>query len=502
MKSQYKLGAILSYLAVIFNTIAGLIYTPWMISCIGSDDYGLYTLALSVVNFFLLDFGLSDSVSRFLSKYYAEKRGEAVGIFLGIVYKTYIAITCIIAVFLLVLFFNIDSIYTGLTYDQLPIFKTLFVIVAFYSIFSFPFSPLNGILTANEQFVVLNLCNLLQKVITVALIVAALLLGWGVVALVTVNAAVSIVTTIVKLILVRIKTQARADLLHWNSKLAREVVSFSVWIMVVQICHRFIFSIMPSIIAITADTSEVALFGLASSLESYVYTVANALNGMFMPKVSRAVAGIGEELQTLMVRFGRIQLYVIGFIIICFFGIGHRFIVCWMGNGYESLWLGTLFLIVPSLVELPQLVGVTAITATGKVRARAFVYLLMALINVVLGYILTKPLGALGGCLSICIAYVIRTIGQNIIFKKSLRINISRFFINTFGSWLGPAFATLVATILLDKFIPNSGWSGLLITGGLSALIYVILCWLFSMNDYERKLVSSFALNKNRGDLR
>lgn len=184
MKSQYKLGAVLSYSAVIFNTIAGLIYTPWMISCIGSDDYGLYTLALSVVNFFLLDFGLSDSVSRFLSKYYAEKKEEAVGIFLGIVYKTYIAITCIIAIALLVLFFNIDSIYSGLTYEQLPIFKTLFVIVAFYSIFSFPFSPLNGILTANEQFVVLNLCNLLQKVITVALIVAALLLGWGVVALV------------------------------------------------------------------------------------------------------------------------------------------------------------------------------------------------------------------------------------------------------------------------------------------------------------------------------
>lgn len=52
MKSQYKTGAILSYSSVVFNTVAGLIYTPWMISCIGADDYGLYTLALSVVNFF------------------------------------------------------------------------------------------------------------------------------------------------------------------------------------------------------------------------------------------------------------------------------------------------------------------------------------------------------------------------------------------------------------------------------------------------------------------
>ena len=83
MKSQYKTGAILSYSSVVFNTVAGLIYTPWMISCIGADDYDLYTLALSVVNFFLLDFGLGDSVSRFLSKYYAEENYSAVAEFWG-----------------------------------------------------------------------------------------------------------------------------------------------------------------------------------------------------------------------------------------------------------------------------------------------------------------------------------------------------------------------------------------------------------------------------------
>lgn len=177
--NQYKAGAVLSYGAVAFNTVAGLIYTPWMISCIGADDYGLYTLALSVVNFFLLDFGLGDSVSRFLSKYYAEGKEDAVGMFLGIVYKTYIAITCLIAVALVVVFFNIDGLYSGLTPEQMPVFKTLFVIVAFYSIFSFPFAPLNGILTANERFVALNACNLIQKVLTVLLIVVTLLMGWG-----------------------------------------------------------------------------------------------------------------------------------------------------------------------------------------------------------------------------------------------------------------------------------------------------------------------------------
>ncbi len=44
----------MSYTAVFVNIIAGLVYTPWMISQIGQADYGLYALALSVIVFLLL----------------------------------------------------------------------------------------------------------------------------------------------------------------------------------------------------------------------------------------------------------------------------------------------------------------------------------------------------------------------------------------------------------------------------------------------------------------
>ena len=126
MKSQYKTGAILSYSSVVFNTVAGLIYTPWMISCIGADDYGLYTLALSVVNFFLLDFGLGDSVSRFLSKYYAEENYSAVAEFLGVVYKTYLAITLLIAAALAFVFLILRDCIRGLPLSRCQCLKLCF----------------------------------------------------------------------------------------------------------------------------------------------------------------------------------------------------------------------------------------------------------------------------------------------------------------------------------------------------------------------------------------
>ena len=64
---QIKIGAIISYFSIIFNILVGFIYTPWLVREIGKSDYGLYTLAMSVITFFLMDFGISGTISRFIS---------------------------------------------------------------------------------------------------------------------------------------------------------------------------------------------------------------------------------------------------------------------------------------------------------------------------------------------------------------------------------------------------------------------------------------------------
>ena len=57
-KSQIKFGAILSYVSIAVNIIAGLLYTPWMVNQIGGDDYGLFTIVNSLITLFMVDFGL------------------------------------------------------------------------------------------------------------------------------------------------------------------------------------------------------------------------------------------------------------------------------------------------------------------------------------------------------------------------------------------------------------------------------------------------------------
>lgn len=491
--SQIKAASAISYATVAFNMIAGLLYTPWMVSCIGSNDYALYSLALSIINFFVMDFGLSDSVTRFLSKYYAEGNEGLVPVFLGVVYKAFFVLDLVVFVVLGLLFFNLDSLYANLGSESLEVFRGLFVVVGFYTLVSFPFTTLAGILRANERFVALYSSNLAERVLNVALIVVFLATGSGVYGLVLVNAFTSLLFVAIRYVLVRRLTDARVRFSVRNGRMLKEVFGFSIWVTISQICQRLIFSIMPSILAFVSTSWDVALFGLASSIEGYVYSIATALNGMFMPRVSRALAGhAGLSLQEMMSRYGRIQLSVVGLVIIGFIGLGDSFVECWMGEGYSMLWPCASLLILPQIIELPQLVAHTATIAANEVRSKAMVYIAMAATNCVLGMMFSAQFGAVGACLSICVSYFLRTFGLNVIYERRLGIDLGRFFSEAYSHWVIPAAITLIISLVISRWLPLMGWAGLLVKVGIVTGLYVGLLQFSFFNSYEKELFRSF----------
>jgi O-antigen/teichoic acid export membrane protein len=69
-----------------------------MIHSIGRENFGLYTLAMSVITLFVFDFGLSSAVTRFISKYLANGENDKANNFLGIVYKLYLSIDIILII--------------------------------------------------------------------------------------------------------------------------------------------------------------------------------------------------------------------------------------------------------------------------------------------------------------------------------------------------------------------------------------------------------------------
>ncbi len=476
-RNQFVFGALISYVTIAFNILSGLLYIPWIIRTIGDEQYALYTLALSVINLFLIDFGIGAAVSKFLTAYYAENRLEDAARFMGIVYKVFFLIAAGIALCLTVLFFFIENIYVKLSADEIFVFKRLFIIVSVYSVVSFPFTTFNSVLMANERFIDVKLCNLLSKVFSVALIILCLLCNMGVYSLVLVNAFVNCVMIGVKYFLIRRNTRQKTDFRSQDRAIAKNLFSFTIWVTVKEIAHRFIFIIMPTIIAAMIGSVEITLFSLASTLEGYVFTFADAVNGMFMPRISKMIRddNATEQLENLMTRVAKFHVFTIGLIFIGFVCVGKSFVQLWLGNGYDAVYISAIILIFPSLIDTPQQVARTTLMAKDIIKQQALVYAIMAITNVVLAIILLKYIGIVGASVAVCVAYMVRTVCMNILYKKHLHIHLKRYFVTVYGRWILVAVLTLLVKYIVSHWIILPDVWALVVFGLLVIVVYSVL---------------------------
>lgn len=487
---QIKYGALLSYTGIVLYILIGLLYTPWMIRCIGQDEYGLYTLAYSIITFFAFDFGISAAVQRFVAKYLAEGSQEKVNQCLSIVYRLYIYIDITILAVLTAVYFLIPTIYRELTPVQMEQFKTIYIIASLFSVISFPFITLNGILSAYEKFVQLKICDLLAKVCTVMTCVICLWLDHGLYALVLTNAIVGLVFVAVKFIITKKETDVNVDLSIFDRPELKRILSFSGWTMVVALCQRCMFSLAPSILGYFESAAAIAVLGIAISLEAYNYTFAYALNGLFLPKISRILNDTGNVLP-LMIRVGRIQIFIIGLVLICFIFVGKVFITAWVGGSYSEAYACTLLFIIPAFFLLPADVADQTLIASGNVKYRAMVYLIMAAVNLVISFIFTHLWGLLGLAWSIFIAYMVRNACLYYIYFKKLHIDIYSFIYETYFKMALGIIVSVVFAIAINHCIDLSDWPKVIVNGMLTAISYIVFMFVLAFNNKERLLILS-----------
>ena len=494
--NQIKRGAILSYINLGLNVVIGLVYTPWMINAIGQSDYGLYTLAMSIIGLLAFDFGLGNATTKFICEYLAQNRQDKVDSLLGLVFKLYLLLDVLILCIFSGVFIYLPDIYEGLTAGELSTFKVIFIIAAGYCTLSFPFIPLNGILTGYEKFVQLKSCDLFQRIFIVATMAACLICGYGLYVLVIVNSAAGIITILLKLAIIRRDTPLKINIHFWDKVELRRIFSFVIWVTVIAFSQRMIFNIAPSILGVYANSSEIAILGVAITIEAYTYLFANAISGMFLPRVSKMVAHQDiNAVQELMIRVGRLQLYVCGFIFVWFVVFGRSFIELWVGADYRNVYPCALLFLVPIVIQLPQEIGLTYIIAANKVRLQSYIYIGMAVTNILLAIPLTKYFGVIGLSIAIFAAFSFRTVVLDVIFHKSMKLNMISFFAQTFGKMFFP-FLLIMLVSFATLLIPIYGWCGLLLKSVMLASVFALVAKTLIANKYERNLFLSIIRRK------
>ena len=122
-----KIGAFLSMFNMIMNMVMGLIYTPICVRFLGSSEYGLITLAQSLISYLsILDMGFGSAVIRYCSR--AREKGEDVSSIYGFFVSLFSIIGIIALILGIILYFNLDQGFSsGLSVGELDKLKQIYL---------------------------------------------------------------------------------------------------------------------------------------------------------------------------------------------------------------------------------------------------------------------------------------------------------------------------------------------------------------------------------------
>ena len=196
MRNERKLGVILSFAAQAVSIIVGLAYSPVMIRILGQNEYGLYQLVQSVVNYLnLMNFGFSGAYIRYYAQACAKEGEREIANVNGMFMKIFLFISVLALLAGAVLLMNIHLLGNQLTESDYATARKLLIIMVINMAISFPGNLFSAFVLANERFIYHKTLAIVFNLFVPLFNLPVLLLGYGSVGIVSVTLFLSVLRT-------------------------------------------------------------------------------------------------------------------------------------------------------------------------------------------------------------------------------------------------------------------------------------------------------------------
>lgn len=497
MGNQIKWGAVLSYVNIIIQIIVGLVYTPIMLRLLGQEEYGLYSLIGSIVAYLsILDLGLGNTMTRYTAKNRADgnknKEAELNGLFLT-VYTVIGIITLIIGT---ILYYNIENIFDAtLSSEQIERAKIMMIMLVINISATFPLSVFGSIMQAYERFIFIRVVNIVSRLTTPLVILPLLMYGYGSVAMVSVNVVCNMICLLVNVIYCYKYLNINFKWGAYEKTYIYEIAIFSFFIFLNVIMDKVYWGTGQVVLGIVSGPAQVAVYAIAMQFMMMYMQFSGAISGVFLPKVTMMVANNVPtiELTNLMIKVGRLQMYVVGFILIMFVFLGEDFIFLWAGENYIDAYPIVLVLMMALTIALVQNVGTSILLAMNKNRYRMTIYSIFACITFVLCFPTAKYFGGIGCAFCTAVSLIISTgYFMNKYYKDDIGLDIKLFWKNILQI-LSVILLISIVYIGIEYFINlDISWYCFTIKSIIFSSIYIVIVYRLAMNEYECNLIKSF----------
>jgi O-antigen/teichoic acid export membrane protein len=490
---RWILNIATSYLRFIIAMVVVFFLTPFIVSKIGMDQFGLWSLIFSVVAMFgLLDLGFATAAVKYMAEFTGSDDRTGRNQVLATLFMVYVGLglACILVVAVIAsqagTWFDLDA-------EMQRWFRLALWLLGAAVAVNLPMNLFKAILNGSGRMAITNGIDLAIQLLNAAAIVLLLQAGWGILGLILSTAATMVLGPLLAAVLAyRLTPELSLSPRGFQPARVQELLGFSFYFFISNIAVLIILRIDPVVIKAFLPLSAVAVYAIAGKVAEYTYYLNKQFSNALMPLVSQSRGG-GDDatIDRVLVDGTRFGLGIaVPFVVLLFF-YTDDIILLWMGPEFAGAVPLLRILLLAILATALQLNAANVLAMNGAHRFIAFAMAGSALINLVLSIVLIQFYGLIGVAAATFIAAV--SIEALVIVPRACRarnLPVRQFAAGAVWPVLPPLLPALALAWGLDRLQPSGeGFLWIIVEGAAAAIAYYGAFYLTALRPEERRFI-------------
>ncbi|HXT31450.1 MAG TPA: oligosaccharide flippase family protein [Vicinamibacterales bacterium] len=465
------------YALVGVEMIIGLLTLPFNLHHLGPQAYGLLTLTAGItVHFSILDLGYGGAMVKFVAQYRAHRDARALNEVASTIFVIFSCFGVIAYLVVMALAFNIEHVFK-LTPAQVTTGRWILLIVGLNVAVNFAFAVYGGICVGFQRLDRNNVVAVCSAVAVALANVIVLLLGYGLIGLVTATTSVRMATYLVyRHNAYRVFPMLRVSLALFRRDRLREVTGFSIYASMIDWANKLNYELDELVIGVFMGSAPVAIWAVADRVISGTQRLTNQGNAVLFPVVVDSdVTGRESRLQTLLLEGTRLSLATVIPVAVVLIVLADAFVRAWVGPAMAGAAPVIQILAFAVALRVGTATSTTLLKGAGQVRYLAFVNLTIGVVNLVLSALLIKPLGLIGVAIGTLVP--IAAGSMFVIFPAACRridVPVARAFRQAVWPAVWPA-AVVGFALFVSRRVTPAGLATVLVEAAAAALLYLAL---------------------------
>lgn len=502
---ERKIGVLLSYLIIAFRNIIGLLLIPFLVNHLGIEEYGIYGLVMSLAGYLIIiELGLANTAIRYFSKYSAEKDEQGASEFLGLMLMIYSCISVLVIIVGSFIWHAIPDLFSStIKPAELELLRTAFLILLLNVVITLMSNSYTGIISSAEKFKIQKVFEIIIFCIRTAAVFALVYQGYGLITVVIIDASVNLLHALLKFVYVRFILSYRPVFKKPQPAHLKEVFVYTSFVGLNVIVNQVNWRVDNFIIASLTDSESLGVFNIGNQLVFAYIAFASAITNVFTPQMVKLVT-LGKsamELTQALIKIGRVQMLILGFVIAIFAAYGSMFIELFVSQKFKLAFWVALIPMLPFMFVLAQSSTNAVLQGLNKHKVRSWLLLATAIFNVVISILLVDSIGIVGASIGTALALFLgELVLVNIYLQRVIKLDMLLFYKRILVGNLPPIFLCLVFSLWLASHLQSS-WAALIFGCFLSLFIYSASCYFWLLESEERLRVKGILNRFKRREL-